>query len=611
MGHGVKDARIMKRLGLICASICFCLASAVFAQPPNIVWIFADDYSAINFGAYGNTLVNTPHIDKLAAEGMVFDNAFVPTPICSPMRSSLITGMYPTSIDVQNHRSHGSSPKVPYHTGYTLPDPVVHLAELFKAGGYHTMVKDKGDYNFDMESIPWDTEDWDVAVRNQPFFAIREIDKTSGAVDSPHKPSEVEVPPYYADEPEIRKVLARTLNGITTEVDPMVEAFMADIEAAGIAENTMVFFFSDHGKHGFRAKQWLYDTGLNVPLIVWWPGDNTWVKPGERVQDVVSTVDLAATSLSLAGIPVPDYMDGVVFLGPASEKREYVAASRDRGDETFDRIRAIRTEDYKYVRNFYPELPYTQYNHYKFTTTELYGNLNVMMEMHEQGALNPVQDQFFQPFKPEEELYDVRADPWEVNNLAQNPAYAQKLGEMRGYLAEWIEYKNPVTGWRDKGAIPERATRTFIIEQESPASRFVKVVTTVDDLDGADVSLLVEFSLDNGANWTRAALADDVAANYDKPVVDNHGKYQITGITTRNAGANTIRFKWDTQSEDNGHGPVGSIVVAELRIRTTQFNGKLEREPHVSIRGFRREFPAVVENTEPFSLDLSNVDKRR
>jgi len=599
---------MLNRFTLICISIFFCLAAPAFAQPPNIVWIFADDYSAINFGAYGNSLVDTPNVDKLAAEGMVFDNGFVPTPICSPVRSSLVTGMYPTSIDVQNHRSHGSSSKVPYHTGYTLPDPVVHLAELFKAGGYYTMVNDKGDYNFNMETIPWDTEDWDTAVKNQPFFAIREIDKTSGAVDSPLKPSQVEIPPYYADEPEIRKVLARTLNGITTKVDPLVQRYMADIEAAGIAENTIVFFFSDHGKHGFRAKQWLYDTGLNVPLIVWWPGDDTIVKPGTRVTDVVSTVDLAATSLSLAGMPVPEYMDGVVFLGSEAKKRKYIAASRDRGDETFDRIRAIRTEDYKYIRNFYPELPYTQYNHYKFTSTELYGNLNVMMAMHEQGTLSPIQDLFFQTVKPAEELYDVRTDPWEVNNLAQDPSYAKKLDEMRGYLAEWIEYKNPVTGWRDKGAIPETATRTFIVTQDDPASPSIDIVTTVDDFDGADISLRVEYSLDNGMSWAKAALASDVTANYDQPAIDNRGKYQITGITTRNAGANTIRFKWDTQSKENGLGPVGNINVPELRIRTTQFNGTRERDPHVSIGGFVREFPHVVEKTEPFSIDLRNVD---
>jgi uncharacterized sulfatase len=601
---------MLNRLTLACISLCFCLASPVFAQPPNIVWIFGDDYSAMNFGAYGNTLVNTPNIDKLAAEGVVFDNAFVPNPICSPMRSSLITGMYPTSIDVQNHRSHGPSKKIPYQTGYTLPDPVAHLAELFKAGGYYTMSDDKGDYNFNMETTPWDTGDWDAAVKNQPFFAIREIDKTSGAADAPLKPSEVEVPPYYADEPEIRKILAKTLNGISTKVDPMVERFMVDIESAGIGENTIVFFFADHGKHGFRAKQWLYDTGLKVPLIVWWRGDNTYVKPGTRVADMVSTVDLAATSLSLAGMPVPKYMDGVVFMGPEIEKREYIAASRDRGDETFDRIRAIRTEDYKYIRNFYPELPYTQYNHYKFNSADLYGNLNVMMGMHEKGTLDPIQDLFFQPVKPEEELYDVRADPWEVNNLAQDPAHAKKLNEMRSYLAEWIEYKNPATGWRDKGAIPEKATRTFIIEQDSPSSPFVNIVTTVDDFGGADISLQVEYSLDNGTTWAKAALAGNVTANYGQPVIDNRGKYQITAITTRNAGANTIRFKWDTQSEENGNGPVGKIAVSELRIRTTQFNGSVERDPHVSIGGLKREFPLVIENAEPFFVDLRDVDKR-
>ena len=194
-------------------------------------------------------------------------------------------------------------------------------------------------------------------------------------------------------------------------------------------------------------------------------------------------------------MPVPEYMDGVVFLGPESEKRKYVAASRDRGDETSDRIRAIRTEDYKYIRNFYPELPYTQYNHYKFNSSDLYGNLNVMMDMHEQGTLDPIQDLFFQPVKPDEELYDVRVDPWEINNLAQDPAHAKKLNEMRSYLSEWIEYKNPVTGWRDKGAIPERATRTFIIKKDSPSSQFINIVTTVDDFGGADISLLVEYSL--------------------------------------------------------------------------------------------------------------------
>lgn len=598
-----KWKKIISLTKLISLIVMLVLSSSTFASDrPNILWIFADDLSALTLESYGNKQTSTPTINSLASDGVLFSQAFANNPICSPSRSSVITGMYPSTINAHNHRSHLSE-KAPYRDGRTLPAPVNHIAHYFREAGYQTHnIGDKEDYNFNYSGKLWDGDSWDQVSKDKPFFAIAAISKKSSGFE-PLSPNDVNIPPYYADHAIVREDLARTLNSITNEIDPSVESILRVLEEKGFAENTIVFFFSDHGKNGFRAKQWLYDGGIQVPLIVRWPARPDIVKPGKVVDEVVSLVDLAVTSLSLAGIEPPEHLEGKIILGPAAQVNDYIVASRDRGDETFHRIRAIRTKNFKYIRNYYPEIPYSQTNQYKDTNI-LYRHYQTMKDLHAEGRLNSTQSLFFAPTKPKEELYDLVTDKWEVNNLANDPKYAAILTMMRANLKEWMEVRHESLGWRDKGAVPEKATRLFLIEQENNNSQIINIITTADDPDSRLCSLKVEYSLDDGKKWFSAALSENLSAEYGHPVVDNKRDFQISDITTSNIGANTIRFQWDTQSEQNGSGPLERKLYENVRFRVTQTNGMEVRKPVLGTHGFYRDYPAVLEDNAPFIFDF-------
>ena len=592
---------------MACSFISLVAAITVASEKPNVLWIFADDLSHIHIETYGNKQTSTPSINKLASEGVLFSQAFSNNPICSPSRSSVITGMYPSTIDAHNHRSHAPTKKTPYHDGWTLPEPVKHISHYFQNAGYNTYnFDDKQDYNFTYTEKLWDGKKWSQLESNKPFFAVAAISKKSSAFE-PLAPKDVDLPPYYVDHPVVREDLARILNSVTNEFDPSLAAILQNLRDRGVEKNTIVFFFSDHGKNGFSTKQWLYDGGIHVALIVKWGDRPDIIKPGQVLDDVVSLVDLAATSLDLAGIDVPEHMEGKVILGPNAIINDHIVASRDRGDETFHRIRAIRTKDFKYIKNYYPEIPYTQTNQYKDTNT-LYRHYRVMKKLFAEGKLNKAQSLFFAATKPEEELYELKNDKWELNNLADDPKYAARLKSMRVKLKDWMEVRHESLGWRDKGAIPEKADKLFLIKQDAENASLVNIITTAHDIDGKTVALKVEYSLDGGNTWFKAAISDNVQAEYDQVVVDNNKPFQISGITTDNSGANTLRFQWDTQSKHNGYAALEHKVYDNVMFRTTQTNGEEVSKPVLSIRGFYRNFPAVLENNSPFSFDFSVVN---
>ena len=429
-------------------SLCFlCLSlSASAADPrPNIVWIFGEDMGP-ELGCYGDTLAITPNMDKLASQGARFTSCFTHAPVCAPSRSGLITGMYPTTIGTHHMRSKLISPP-PTFTSY------------LRQAGYFVAWPGKTDFNFDVPPGAFDlTADWTKKLPRQPFFAyinlgdshessIRMMDKFNKftanlTAAERHDPAKLSLPPYYPDAPEVRRDLANYYD-LVTAVDHKVGELLRFLDAQGVAENTVVFLTGDHGRGLPRSKRWVYDIGIHVPLLVRWPGK---IKPGTVRDDLVSFIDFAPTVLALANVEIPKAMQGQVFLGPkAAPERKYVFAARDRMDETYDRIRAVRTKQYQYVRNFHPELPYAQHIAY----AEEMPTLQVWRRLNAEGKLNGPQKLFFVPTKPREELYDVSVDPHEVHNLAASPVHEAVLKELRTALDHWIEETH------DLGAIPE------------------------------------------------------------------------------------------------------------------------------------------------------------
>jgi N-sulfoglucosamine sulfohydrolase len=416
-------------------------------ERPNIVWIVAEDMN-FEIGAFGDPIARTPHLDALAAEGIRYTNVFATSGVCAPSRTALITGMYATSIGAHHMRSLGG--------GYQpLPPPEVKtFTEYLRAAGYYTSNLGKTDYQFsgpigDAPLTNWDepSGDWRGRAPGQPFFAYFTIFVTHESLlfsdrETVTDPASVTVPPYYPDTPLVRRDFARLYDNVAA-MDEQVGAILEMLDEDGLADETIVFFFPDNGRGFPRDKRWVYDGGIHEPMIIRWPDRRD---AGSIADRLIAFVDLAPTVLSLAGVPVPDHVEGRPFLGRQAEgERRYVFAAADRHDEALDRIRAVRDKRYKYIRNYRPELPYGQ-------TIEFRNNLATMQEifrLHDEGLLMPPADWYYRQTKPVEELYDTSVDPYELDNLAARPEMRAILERMRAVHQNWVED----TG--DLGAIPE------------------------------------------------------------------------------------------------------------------------------------------------------------
>jgi len=422
---------------------------------PNILWITVEDISP-HMGCYGETTIETPNIDTLAAEGVLFSRAFATSPVCSPSRSAAITGMHQTTIGAHNHRSSFGDQKI------YLPKQMKLLPEYFRQAGYFTVMggpkktvyhKDlnwnrrnlgKADYNFVWDPAVYDSDDWKDRKPGQPFFAQIQLHggkSRNAKVANPADPAKVKLPPHYPDCPELRDDWAKYLNSVI-KLDNQVGQLIKRLKDEGIADKTVVVFWTDHGMYHVRGKQFLYDEGIRIPLIIRWPDV---IEGGKVREDLVSHIDVSATSLYLAGIDVPDHMEARPLFGPEHKQRDYIIAARDRCDKTVDRIRCVRTKRYKYIRNFYPERPLIQPNKYADSRYAM----KVMRKLLAEGKLNSVQARLFAPSRPQEELYDLIDDPHEINNLDKSPRHRKTLKNMRAILVNWIKQ----TG--DKGQFPE------------------------------------------------------------------------------------------------------------------------------------------------------------
>ena len=427
------------------------------SQRPNVLWLIAEDFG-VELGCYGTREVWTPNLDRLASEGVRYTRAFTTAPVCSPSRSAFITGMYQTTIGAHNHRSHRDD-------GYTLPEGVRVLPDWMRDAGYFTANiqnfppdlgfrgTGKTDWNFTYTGQPFQSDNWADLKLHQPFYAQVNFQETHRTYHAPKKadPSKVVFPPYYPDHPVTRADWASYLDS-ATELDRKIGSILRKMGEEGLADNTVIIFFGDNGQSHVRGKQWCYESGLHVPLIIRWPKNfriPANFKPGAVDNRLLDAIDLTATTLAIAGVRKPAKMEGRVFLGESAEpERQYSFGARDRCDETVFRFRSVRDARYRFIRNFTPDRPFLSRNDYKERSYPVW---NLIKQLHAEGKLTPVQEVLAAPTMPAEELYDLDQDPYEINNLADSKQHQKVLTRLRATLQKWIDETN------DQGRIMEPA----------------------------------------------------------------------------------------------------------------------------------------------------------
>ncbi len=434
--------RIVLSLLLLLASVPVVRVQAA-APKPNFLWLIAEDFGQ-HLGCYGTKQVWTPNLDRLAAQGVRYTHFYVGN-VCSVSRSSFMTGMYATTIGAQNHRTKNKQ---------ALPVGVRPLTDWLRDAGYFTanlveMPKPcdfkgagKVDWNFLTDQKPFDSSKWADLKAHQPFYAQVNFHETHRVNNAPKRadPAKVEIPPYYPDDPVTRKDWAEYLDA-ATELDRKIGTIIEALKNDGLADNTVLVFFGDNGQSHVRGKQFCYEEGLLVPLIVYWPSGlpvPAHFIPGSVDERFLQGIDLAPTTLALAGAAKPAKMQGKVVLGDQCEPdQQYTFGFRDRCDMTVMRLRTVRDARYRYIRNFTPWVPFLAFNEYK---QQQYPVWSLLSRLHEEGKLTSEQDFLCQPSQPAEELYDLANDPWEINNLAasKQPEHQSALKHLRGVLEHWI-----------------------------------------------------------------------------------------------------------------------------------------------------------------------------
>jgi len=416
-----------------------------------------------NFSCYGEKLIQTPNVDRLAREGTQFANAFVTAPVCSPCRSAMITGMYQTSIGAHHHRSGQGKLKI------QLPDGVTPVPALFQKAGYYNCIGSglpagegsgrkankregtglgKTDYNFEWDKSIYDASDWSGRKEGQPFFmqvqlaggklrggsdddAIKLMERAKQEFGNATDSESVTLPPYYPRDPVLLRDWAAFLDAVRF-TDKHVGQVISRLEKEGILDQTLIVFMTDHGISHARGKQFLYNEGTHIPFIVRGPD----IAAGKLRNDLVQQIDMAAISLATAGIPKPQSMQGRDIFAKDYQPREAIFAARDRCDETVERLRSVRTDRFLYIRNFYPQRPHLQPNAYKDGKSIV----KSLRSLHEAGKLDSLTESLlFSPTRPAEELYEWTTDRWQIKNLAADAAHQETLSKMRSQLDRWID----------------------------------------------------------------------------------------------------------------------------------------------------------------------------
>ena len=459
---------------------------AVGKKRPNILWLAGENIK-LDLGCYGEKLVYTPNLDRLAAEGVRYTRVFATNPACAPSRSAFFTGMYQTTIDTHPMRSHRDD-------AFRLPPGVRPITHWLRDAGYFTAnIKTIGDrnvgtgkldLNFVNEGPIYQSDDWTSLASHQPFFAVVNsheaeydiYDRQSaqkqrvewvGEREHPQiaTPQNVTPPPYYPDHPVVRQEWARYLNSVSG-MDRRIGWVLDRLRADGLDNDTVILFFADNGRLEARGIHWCYDSGLHVPLIIRWPKNfpaPPQIKPGAINEQVVSLLDLTATTLAIAGVPRPMLMQSRNFLGQqADPPRQYAFSARDRIDETVQRIRSVRDARWRYIRNYTPGPTFASLNRYK---EKCFLVMQVMRQLQAQGRLVGPPADLMALRGPGEELYDTASDPFEIRNLAGSaqPEHHEALLRLRAALDAWIVE----TG--DRGNIPEPPEVVAPFEKEMDA----------------------------------------------------------------------------------------------------------------------------------------------
>lgn len=478
------------------------------AQPPNILWITCEDMSA-NLACFGDSTVHTPHIDALAAEGVRYTNVYSVAGVCAPSRSAIITGMYPTSIGTHHMRTtsgiRNGKGMPAYHA--VVPPVVKCFPEYLRAAGYYCTNNSKTDYQVGDPFSVWDESSnkahWRKRPNGMPFFSVVNLMVTHESQIWERKgeplrvdPKQVKVPPLFPDNPVVRKDLARYYDNIMV-MDAQMGKIMQELTEDGLLENTIIFFFSDHGAGLPRFKREVYDRGLHAPMIIRFPGKKG---AGTTCDELISFIDLAPTALSLSGIPVPGHIQGQAFLGgqKAATERNYIYAARDRLDEQYDMVRAVRDKRYKYIRNYQPD----KINYMDVGFRKQMDMMEEILKLNAEGKLNEIQARWFQP-KPTEELYDCLNDPFELNNLAENRDFQSILERMRHVHTKWS------VETRDKGFLPEREMVEMMWPQgvqPVTADPEIRVISSekkskMISLSCASLGASIAYQIDNDERW--------------------------------------------------------------------------------------------------------------
>ena len=486
-----------------------CLGAAALAMPralsgaaakeekherPNVLWITSEDNGPF-LGCYGDPFAKTPHLDKLASQGVLYLNAVANAPVCAPARSTIITGMYASSIGTHHMRS-----------GNRVARSLKLYPQYLREAGYFCTNHRKTDYNLSGASRNlWDKgRDWAGRKPGQPFFSIINLGTSheSSLHGSRVRPENLKapfkLPPYHPDTPEIRSNWVQYYQ-IITRLDSQIGQILAKLDKDGLADDTIVFYYSDHGGILPRSKRFLYDSGMHVPMIVRVPKKHERLapaKPGTKTDRLVSFVDLPPTLLSLAGIKIPPHMQGTPFLGEQqAPPREFVYGFRGRMDERYDMMRAVRDKRYKYIRNYMPHRILGQHLNYLWRMPAT----RSWEQAYQQGKCNAAQRAFWEP-KPTEELFDLQADPHEVSNLAESPEHQAILERMRK------ANRDHLLRIRDSGFLPEsemkrRAGGGTIMEmvrddKRYPLARIMEAAEVAGQRDAESVPRLIEWMSD-------------------------------------------------------------------------------------------------------------------